>query len=130
MQFSKCKFGTGEVKYLGFKLNAEGVYSTNDKVEAIIKAQTPSNITHLKSFSGLLNFHDKFLNNLSTVLELLNKLFRSSEKWFWGDEQKRAFQETKKMLIECPALMHFDPGFPIVVIEIVIEWWIVLVMVL
>lgn len=47
-----------------------------DKIESIHKAPSPSNVSELTSFLGLLNYYRIFLPNLSTVLQLYMNCFK------------------------------------------------------
>ncbi len=47
----KCYFMWQSVQYLGHRIDAEGLHATDDKLDAIVKAPTPKNITELRSFS-------------------------------------------------------------------------------
>lgn len=62
---SKCSFFKEEVEYLGYKIDANGIHPTQDKLEAIKFAPPPENVTQLKSYLGLLSYYGKFLPNLS-----------------------------------------------------------------
>lgn len=53
-----------EVRYLGHKINAEGLHSVADKTEAVQAAPVPTNVTELKSYLGLLSYYGKFSPNL------------------------------------------------------------------
>jgi len=46
----KCSFMQDSVEYLGQCIDAEGVHTTASKVEVIVKAPAPKNITELCSF--------------------------------------------------------------------------------
>lgn len=65
---SKCKFMTDKVEYLGHTVDSEGLHPTEEKVKAIVNAQSPTNITELCSFLGLLNYYGRFMKNLSMQL--------------------------------------------------------------
>lgn len=65
---SKCVFGASSIEYLGHVINADGLQPSVEKVRAIQNAPEPRSITELKSFLGLLNYYNKFLPNLSSVL--------------------------------------------------------------
>jgi len=67
------------------------------KVEAIRKAHTPTCVTEIRAFLGMLNYYGKFLY-LSTELAPLNSLLCKSIKWSWGKEQSTAFAKAKNML--------------------------------
>ena len=53
----KCIFMTDSVTYLGYKIDAEGIHPTSEKVEAIEKAPSPTNVSQLKSYLGLLAYY-------------------------------------------------------------------------
>ncbi len=52
----KCDFFKDSLEYLGHINDAEGLHKSPEKVSAIDNAPTPSNITQLRSFLGLLNY--------------------------------------------------------------------------
>ncbi len=62
---SKCLFMVPTVTFLGHRIDAKGLHPLVDKVKAIEAAPTPTNITELKSYLGLLTYCGKFLPNLA-----------------------------------------------------------------
>ena len=52
----KCEFGQSQVTYLGHRVDHEGLKPTEDKVNAIMEAPEPRNVTEVKAFLGLLNY--------------------------------------------------------------------------
>ena len=111
----KCKWLLKEIEYLGFRISAEGIQPTEKKLQAISQAPEPKSVSELQAYLGLLNFYRKFLPNASTVLQPLTDLLKKDVRWSWGDEQKNAFEHSKKLLLNSKALAHFDPNLPIVV---------------
>ena len=65
------------------------------KVQAIEKAPTPSNVSQLHSFIGLVNYYCKFLPNLANTLAPLYSLLQKDKKWLWGSDQKAKFYKAK-----------------------------------
>lgn len=61
------RFLQKSVEYMGHRIDKEGLHPTQEKVEAIISAPKPSNITEIRSFLGLLNYYSWFLKKLSSV---------------------------------------------------------------
>lgn len=110
----KCTFGAESVMYLGRKLDAMGIHPTKDRVKAILDAPAPQNVAQLRSYLGGLNFYHKFLRNVSTVLAPLHELLHQDVKWFWGDRQRRAFEDSKLLLQSSDVLVHFNPKQDIV----------------
>ncbi|CAM4511130.1 unnamed protein product [Leuciscus chuanchicus] len=106
---SKCSFMEKEVTFLGHKVDETGLHPVPEKVTAIQNAPSPKNVTELKAYLGLLNYYNKFLPNLSTVLAPVHQLLRKDEKWNWKEEQEVAFAQSKKMIQSVQVLVHYDP---------------------
>ena len=64
----KCLFMSSSVTFLGHRIDAEGLHPMSDKVQAVLQAPRPHNITQLKSFLGLLSYYSKFIPNMATLL--------------------------------------------------------------
>ena len=106
---SKCSFMLSSVEYLGFRISAEGLQPTTEKVRAVHSAPAPENVTQLKSFLGLINYYGKFLPDLSEVLAPMYRLLQKETTWSWGQAQTKAFQKVKAMLTSDCVLVHYDP---------------------
>ena len=106
----KCHFMVPSVEYLGHRIDASGVHTTSQKVEAILQAPAPQNPQQLRSFLGLLHYYGKFLPNLSTLLYPLNQLLKSNARWRWSNCCQQAFQQAKEKLASAPVLAHYDPA--------------------
>ena len=52
----KCVFMAPSVSFLGYQIDADGIHPLKDKVEAIEAAPTPTNVTELKSYLGILTY--------------------------------------------------------------------------
>lgn len=111
---AKCLFMNEEVMFLGHKVDATGLHPVQEKVQAIKEAPTPSNVTELKAYLGLLNYYNKFLPKLSTVLAPVHKLLKKETKWKWGEAQQAAFEKSKEMMQSAEVLVHYDPEKDIV----------------
>ena len=75
---SKCAFMKSEVEFLGHRVTRHGVQPTEDKVRAVSRAPTPTNVSQLRSFLGLMNYYSRFLPNLSSTLAPLYLLLQKS----------------------------------------------------
>ena len=101
------------MQYLGYRIDAQGVHTTVEKVEAIRDAPVPQNTQELKSFLDILHFYDKFMPNLSSLLHPLNQLLRSGIPWEWSPACDQAFTSAKNLLIAallsstCPFIQRF-----------------------
>ena len=74
--------------------------------------EAPQNITELRRFLGMVNQLGKFLPNLATATERLCGLLSTGSSWHWGQPQRHAFNEIKRMLSSSPVLSLYDPNLP------------------
>ena len=99
--------------FLGHRIDAEGIHPLPTKVEAMVKAPAPTNITELKSFLGMVNYYAKFLPNVSTHLFPLYALLKKEHGWKWDKECQHVFVLIKKMLSSTQVLTPYDPKLPL-----------------
>ena len=63
-----------QVTYLGHKFSKEEIRPLDDKVDAITNAPARKNVSKLKSYFDMINYYQKCLPNLSSILAPLNEL--------------------------------------------------------
>lgn len=114
VKLDKCTFGADEVSYLGHRINATGIHPLPDKIDAIAHAPAPQNLTELRSFLGMVQYYQRFLNHLSTKLEPLHELLRENNEYKWTERQQKVFDLIKKELQSAPILVHYDASKPLV----------------
>ena len=56
-----------------------------------------------------MNYYQRYLPNLSSVLEPLHCLLRKGVRWTWDTQQENAFREVKSLLSSDCLLVCFDP---------------------
>ena len=112
LKLNKCKFMQKTVTYIGYTLSAEGISPTEEKAEAIKAAPRPENATQVLAFLGLINYHGKFTQNLSTIVHPLNQLLQKGQEFKWSTECEKAFCLTKESLTSSRLLVHFNPDLP------------------
>ena len=110
---SKCAFLQESVEYLGHEVDAKGIHTTTQKVEAIVNAPSPKDVQQLRSFLGMLHYYGKFIPNLATLIHPLNELLHTGTKWKWSKECQEAFVKAKEKLSSADVLAHYDPKLPI-----------------
>ena len=113
LKLEKCEFLLARIEYLGHIVSKDGIQPMPSKVEAIVKAPTPTNVHQLRSFLGLTNYYGKFIPNLSTILHPLNALLQAKRKWKWSQECAEAFEEAKRQITSAGVLIHYNPTLPI-----------------
>ena len=60
IKLKKCVFFSDSVKYLGHVIDRDGLRTSDDKVNDIVNAPAPENVTELRSFLGLINYMANF----------------------------------------------------------------------
>ena len=110
---AKCKFFQEEITYCGHKIDANGLHKTQDKIEVVINAPKPENVTQLRAFLGLVNYFSHFLPNLASVLHPLYQLLKQNVKFIWTETAQKAFQNVKEMITSDIVLTHYDPDLPV-----------------
>lgn len=60
---------------MGHIIDKEGLHKDKAKVEAIVNAPRPVDITGVRAFVGLVNYYSKFVQNLSDVLSLFTNYY-------------------------------------------------------
>ena len=92
----KCRFFQHSVEYLGHRVDASGIHTSQTKIEAITGAPPPTNVSQLRSFLGLINYYGKFVPNLASRLHPLNELLRTGVPWKWTKKRQAAFDEARR----------------------------------
>ncbi|XP_021354167.1 uncharacterized protein K02A2.6-like [Mizuhopecten yessoensis] len=109
----KCEFFRDKLSFCGHEIDAEGLHKADNKVEAVLKAPEPSDVSELRAFLGLVNYYGRFLPNLSTTLYPLHKLLEKDKSWEWNTSHRQAFQEVKTLVTSTEVLTHYDPNKPL-----------------
>ena len=109
VKVSKCKFLKERLKFLGHVLDGNGVHTSQDKIEAILKFPNPTDVKTLKSFLGVSGFYRAFIKNYSQIAKPLTNLLKKDVEFHWGDEQEKSFSKLKECLSSSPVLAY--PNF-------------------
>ena len=105
----KCEFSKNSAKYLGHIIDENGIHPDPSKVEAIKKFPTPSNVTELQRFMGMVNQLAKYIPQLADINTPLRQPLRKDNSWIWDKPQEAAFQQIKDLPTSPPVLAHYDP---------------------
>ena len=97
---------------MGFTVSADGITTDPNKLRAIAEFPTPSCLTELRSYMGLVNQFGDFTTEVSTTADPLRELLKYRNEFRWTEPHMAAFLETKKALVSAPTLAHFDPTKP------------------
>ena len=79
-----CKFGFPSVTYLGHVVSKEGVFPTDDKIQAVRDFPTPKTVRNVREFLGLTGYYRKFIRGYAQKAEDLNVLLRKDLPFSWA----------------------------------------------
>lgn len=95
----KCAWAVKETDFLGYWMTPAGVKPQRNKIEAVIRMQSPSNIKQLRSFIGAVNFYKSMFPRRTHVLHPLTAL-TGAKTFHWGAEQEAAFRQMKAIIAQ------------------------------
>ena len=104
----KCEFACTEVKFLGHIVSGRGFKPDPDKVKAINDMKPPTSKTEARRFTGMVNYLMKFSSKLAGLCAPIYAVSGSKSEWFWGPDQKEAFEMVKEEITKSPVLCKFD----------------------
>ena len=109
LNLTKCAFLKDEVKFLGHVINKNGIQADPEKISAIVRMKSPSNITELRRLLGMVNQLGKFSPNIAKITEPLRSLLNKNCSWHWEAPQEMSFSQLKSELTKPVILTHYDP---------------------
>src|SRR5450830_485225 len=109
---AKCVFAATSLKFLGHRVDTEGVTPLPKNVETIESFPAPSDVKGLQRFLGMVNFYRRFMPGLARIVRPLTDLLRGSpppKSILWSQEAEAAFVAAKAALAACSVLVHPRP---------------------
>ena len=104
----KCTFCTTEIDFLGMIVGKDGIKMDQEKVKAILDWPAPSNVKGVRSFLGLANFYQRFIQDYAQVVRPLNDLLKKDIVFEWKEAQQHAFDMLKEKFTTAPILAYPD----------------------
>jgi hypothetical protein len=72
----KCEILKREVKFLGMRLNEEGLWANEAKIQCLLDMAPPKSRKDVQRFCGLMNFFREFVPNLAEKARGLTDLLK------------------------------------------------------
>ena len=109
----KCEFGKTCLTFLGHVIDQDGIRADPDKTAAIMQMKSPTTVSELRRFMGVVNQLGKFTPiKLADLTKPLRELLSKSRTWTCGAVQEQAFISVKEELSKPTTLSHYNPGAP------------------
>ena len=102
----KCEFRKTEIEYFGHVITSEGIRPSGSRVDAM---ETPTNLTDLRRFIGMVNYLGRFIPDLTSVISPMTDLLKSEYAWLWENAQADAFSRVEQLLTSAPVMIHVNP---------------------
>jgi hypothetical protein len=103
-----CTFCTDRVYFLGYVVTSQGIEVDESKIHAIMSCPTPSTVTQVCSFLGLVGFYRRIVWNFSTIAAPLHEMMKKGVYFTRGPIHQHAFNTLKSRLTQAPLLQLPD----------------------
>ena len=77
----KSIFHVPETEFLGFIVNGQGMYVSNETTQSVREWATPKNLRAVRGFIGFANFYWRFIRNFSAIAKPLTDLTKKDQPW-------------------------------------------------
>ncbi|KAI8506116.1 hypothetical protein Bbelb_164690 [Branchiostoma belcheri] len=105
----KCLFRVPKLTFFGHVVTPDGIKPSDEKIAAIRDAEAPKTAGEVRSFLGLVHYVAKFVPDLATLVEPLQKLTRKGVEFKWNSEQEESFKRLKEKITSTETLAYFAP---------------------
>jgi hypothetical protein len=107
MNPNKCAFGVSAGEFLGFLVHEGGIEVGKKSMKGFDVVVPSTNLKELQSLLGKINFVRRFISNLSQKVLPFSPLLKikKNQKFVWGDEQQKAFDEINEYMKGPPVLV-------------------------
>ena len=104
---SKCSFGVGSGKFLGYMVTHKGIEVNPDQIKAINSLQSPRNPNEVQKLTGMMAALNRFISKSAERCRPFFLLLHKWKEFQWSEECVMAFQELKRYLSHPPIM--FSP---------------------
>ena len=98
LNIQKCEFSQGRLEFLAHIVDAQGVHVDPEKTRAVGHFPTPTTVTELQRFMGMVNQLGKFVPGLADINAPFRQFLQKDSAWHWAETQQTAFQRVKEKL--------------------------------
>ena len=101
---SKCSFGVGSGKFLGYMVTHRGIEVNLDQVKAINNLQPPRNPKEIQRLTGIMAALNRFISRSTDRCRPFFMLMNKWKGFKWTEECAQAFQQLKDYLSHPPIM--------------------------
>ena len=111
----KCLFSVSNFECLGYLVDANGYKPDPNRLLPLTSAESPKNLTELRSLVGALQYYSRFIPNFSVIASPLFSLV-SANQFDWTDLHEKRLREILTFLRSNAILRPFSPSLKSVLI--------------
>jgi hypothetical protein len=89
-----------------------GIAMDPSKVKDVLDWKSPTSVSEVWSFLGLVGYYRSFISNSSKIAKPITELLKKGNKYVWSDACDEAFGNLKKLLTTLPVLAQPDIAKP------------------
>ena len=101
---SKCSFGVGSGKFLGYMVTHRGIEVNPDQIKAINNLQPPRNPKKVQKLTRMMTALNKFISRSADRCRLFFFLLHIWKEFEWSEECVVVFQQLKQYLSRPPIM--------------------------
>nr|XP_023877915.1 uncharacterized protein LOC111990373 [Quercus suber] len=101
---SKCSFGVGSEKFLGYMVTHRGIEVNPDQIKAISSLQPPRNPKEVQRLTGMTAALNRFISRLADRYRPFFLLLHKWKGFEWTEECVQAFWQLKEYLSRPPIM--------------------------
>lgn len=102
----KCKRGFEEGPLLGHIVFNGGLRVDPDKIKQIQELRSPTSPAEVPTLWGIINYHNRFVENLAGVARPITILIRKDTSFVWTADCCEALEHVKSCLASNPVMRH------------------------
>ncbi|XP_065615914.1 uncharacterized protein LOC136061713 [Quercus suber] len=106
---SKCSFGVGSGKFLGYMVIHRGIEVNPDQIKAIQNLQPPRNPKEVQKLTGMAAALNRFISRSADRCKPFFSLINKWKGFEWTEECASAFQQLKDYLARPPIMSSPEP---------------------
>ena len=103
---SKCSFGVGSGKFLGYMVTHRGIEVNLDQIKAIKSLQPPRNPKEVQKLTGMTTALNRFISRSADRCRPFFLLMNKWKGFEWTEECALAFQQLKEYLSHPPIMSN------------------------
>lgn len=107
---SKCAFGVGSGKLLGFLVTRKGIEANPDQIKAILELESPTSAKQVQMLTRRAAALNRFISRSSDKCKPFFNLVKKASDFLWTKECEVALADLKKYLTTAQILSNPVPG--------------------